>query len=62
MQATLRVSTLSRVNAFAVHSQQLQLQLTDEKKLAAVLSNFRSQYFRYFAAKCDLNTPALCLG
>ena len=38
------------------------LQLTDGKKLDAVLSNFRSQYFRYFAAKCDLNTPALCLG
>ena len=34
-----------------------------EKKLAgAVLSNFRSQYFRYLAAKCDLNTPALCFG
>ena len=34
-----------------------------KKKLAgAVLSNFRSQYFRYLAAKCDLNTPALCFG
>ena len=33
------------------------------KKLAAVLSNFlSSQYFRYFAAKCDLNTTALCWG
>ena len=33
------------------------------KKLAAVLSNFlSSQYFRYFTAKCDLNTTALCWG
>ena len=61
-------STRSRANALHCISPPAAaaplLQLTDGKKTRqrAVLSNFRSQYFRYLAAKCDLNTPALCFG